>query len=127
MDDLELLKAALAVAVADKELRRSERGLLEALARRAGLDPAALEQMIADAEGDESYADNIVMRSKAEARSALEMIVGLARIDGHISEEERRVLSRIAGALGIAGEEFEKAYLAGVQRADDIRRRKGGA
>jgi hypothetical protein len=53
------------------------------------------------------------------------MIVGLARIDGHISEEERRVLSRIAASMGLAGDEFEKAYLAGVQRADEIRRRRG--
>jgi len=72
-------------------------------------------------------ADNIVIKSKAKARAALEMIVGLARIDGHISEEERRVLARIAASLGITGKAFEQAYLAGVQRADEIRRRKGGA
>jgi tellurite resistance protein len=125
MEDLELLKAALAVAVADKELRGSELGLLQALARRAGVAPPELAAMMSEAARDASFADNIVIKSKAKARSALEMIVGLARIDGHISEEERRVLARIAASMGIAGDEFEKAYLAGIQRADEIRRRQG--
>jgi tellurite resistance protein len=125
MEDLELLKAALAVAVADKELRGSELGLLQALARRAGVAPPELAAMMSEAARDASFADNIVIKSKAKARSVLEMIVGLARIDGHISEEERRVLARIAASMGIAGDEFEKAYLAGIQRADEIRRRQG--
>jgi tellurite resistance protein len=127
MEDIELLKAALAVAVADRELRGSEFGLIEALAKRAGVEPPELSRMMVDAAGDETFADNIVVQSRAKARSALEMIVGLARIDGHISEEERRVLVRIAGSMGIAGNEFEKAYLAGIQRADEIRRRKAGS
>jgi tellurite resistance protein len=125
MEDIELLKAALAVAVADQELKRSEMGVLEGLAKRVGLGSVSFEAMLEAAQTDESFADNILIQSRERARSALELLVGLARIDGLISEEERKVIVRIATSLGITGDEFEKAYLAGIRRADEIRRRKG--
>jgi tellurite resistance protein len=124
MEDIELLKAALAVAVADQQLRRSEMGVVEGLARRVGLGEVSFEAMLDAARTDESFADNILIQSREKARSALELLVGLARIDGVISEEERKVIVRIATAMGITGDEFEQAYLAGIHRADEIRRRK---
>ena len=127
MEDLELLKAALAVAVADGELLRSEMGVIEGLVKRVGLEPAAFEAMLEAARQDKSFADDILIRSKEKARSALELLVGLARIDGLISDEERKVIGRIAGSLGIAGDEFEKIYLAGIKRADEIRRSRRAA
>ena len=59
-------------------------------------------------------------------RRDVERLIGmLARIDGLISDEERSVIVRIATSLGITGDAFEQAYLAGIKRADAIRRRKG--
>jgi tellurite resistance protein len=127
MEDTELLKAALAVAVADGQLQRSEMGVVEGLARRVGLGQVSFEAMIEAARTDESFADNIFIRSKEKARTTLELLVGLARIDGIISDEERKVIVRIATSLGITGDAFEQAYLAGIKRADEIRRRKGAA
>jgi len=127
MEDTELLKAALAVAVADGQLQRSEMGVVEGLAKRVGLGQVSFEAMIEAARTDESFADNIFIRSKEKARTTLELLVGLARIDGIISDEERRVIVRIASSLGITGDAFEQAYLAGIKRADEIRRRKGAA
>ncbi|MHC4220638.1 MAG: tellurite resistance TerB family protein [Planctomycetota bacterium] len=127
MEDLELLKAAMAVAVADRELRRSEMGVLEGLAKRTGLGPASFGAMVEAARAEDFLEGSPLIQSKEKARSALELLVGLARIDGLISEEERKVLARIATTLDIAGDEFEKIFLAGVQRADEIRRRKGAA
>jgi tellurite resistance protein len=125
MEDIELLKGALAVAVADGRLLRSEMGVVEGLAKRIGLGPVSFEAMLKAAQTDEAFADSILIQSKEKARTALELLVGLARIDGLISDEERSVIVRIATSLGITGDAFERAYLAGIKRADEIRRRKG--
>lgn len=60
--------------------------------------------------------------SPAKARTALELLVAQARIDGQISDEERSLLVRIAGSLKITGEDFSAVYEAGIRRADEIRR-----
>ena len=127
MEDLELLKATLAVAVADGELRRSEMGVVEGLAGRVGVGSASFQAMLEAARHDESFADNIVVLSREKSRTALRLLVALARIDGIISDEERKVIVRIAGLLGIKGDEFEKVYLAGIKQADEIRRSRKGA
>ena len=103
IEDLELLKAALAVAVADGEIRRSEMGVVEGLAMRLGVGRASLEAMLEAAQKDNSTADNILIRSKERARRALELLVAQARIDGEISAEERNVIVRIATSLNLAG------------------------
>ena len=122
MEDLELLKAALAVAMADGELRRSEKGVVEGLAERIGIGRVSFEAMLEAAEKDDSIADNILLRSKEKAHSAFELLVAQARIDGEISDDERSLLVRIATSLGITGTDFETVYLAGVKRADRIRK-----
>ena len=122
MEELELLKAALAVALADGEIRRSEKGVVEGLARRVGVGQVSYQAMVELVEQDDSIADNVLIRSQAKARSALELLVAQARIDGEISDEERGVLVRIATSLGITGDEFESVYRAGLERADNIRR-----
>ena len=126
MEELDLLKAALAVAVADGELRRSEMGVVEGLAARVGVGRASFDAMLAAAEDDDTIADNILIRSKERARTALELLVAQARIDGEISEEERNVLVRIASSLDITGDEFQAAYQAGIKRADRIRKSRKG-
>jgi tellurite resistance protein len=127
MEEFDLLKAALAVAVADGELRRSELGVVKGLAARLGVGEVSFEAMCKAAERDDSIADNILLRSKATARTALELLVGQARIDGEISEQERSVLVRIASSLGITGDDFQTVYLAGIQRADKIRKSRQGS
>ncbi len=122
MQDVDLLKAALAVAMADGELRRSEKGVVQGLARRIGVGQASFEAMLAAAEKDDSIADNILMRSKGKARTAFELLVAQARIDGEISPEERSLLVRIATSLGITGDEFAQLYQSAIKRADDIRK-----
>jgi tellurite resistance protein len=122
MEDVELLKAALAVALADGELRRSEMGVVKGLAARIGVGRASFDAMLAAAEQDDSVADNILIRSAEHARTALELLVAQARIDGEISEEERNVLVRIACSLGVTGDAFQAVYQDGIKRADRIRR-----
>lgn len=121
IEELELLKAALAVAVADGEIRRSEMGVVEGLAMRLGVGRASLEAMLEAAQKDDSTADNILIRSKERARRALELLVAQARIDGEISAEERGVIVRIATSLNLTGDEFQSIYEAGIARADRLR------
>ena len=126
MEDLELLKAALAVAMADGELSRSEKGVVQGLAQRVGVGRTSFEAMLAAAEEDDSIADNILLRSKEKACTAFELLVAQARIDGEISAEERSLLVRIATSLGMTGGEFEQLYQSGINRADDLRKSRRG-
>lgn len=124
MEDLELLKAALSVAVADGELTRSEMGVIQGLATRVGIGQASLDAMMDMAKEDSSLADNVMIRSPDKARQAFELLVAQARIDGEIVNEEREVLVRIAASLKITGEAFEQTYMAGIAKADEIRNRR---
>lgn len=121
IDQLELFKAAIAVAVADGEIRRSEKGVLEGLAARVGVGRASFEAMMEMALRDPTFADNILIRSGKDARKALELLVAQARIDGEISEEEREVIFKIAFRLGLSGDEMQAAYKTGMAQADKIR------
>ncbi len=127
MEDLELLKATMAVAVADGQLLPAEMGVVRGLAERIGVGSVSFEAMLDTARTDESFADNLLIQSKPKALTALELLVGVARIDGLISEEERAVIVRIATSLGITGDEFEQIYLAGIARADKLRRSRKAA
>ena len=71
---------------------------------------------------DPHYADGILMGSEGSARTALELLVAEARIDGEISAEERDLLVRLATRLNIDGDAFEDTYSAGIARADRIRK-----
>lgn len=122
IDDLELLRAAMAVAMADGELRRSEKGVLQGLAARVGVGKVSFDAMLEAAGRDDSVADNILIRSKEKARRALELLVAQARIDGEIDQRERDILVRLAVALDLGGDEFQAIYEAGIERADRIRK-----
>ena len=127
MEEREVLKAAMAVAVADGRITRSEMGVLKGLAARLGVGNASLDAMLEVAREDQSQADNILIRSKERARAALELLVAEARIDGDISFEERDVIVRIASSLDIVGDEFQSVYEAGIARADRIRDSRAGS
>ena len=124
MEELDLLKAAIALAAADGELRRSEKGVIEGLALRVGVGRVSFDAMVEAARCDDSIADNILMSSKERAHSALELLIAQARIDGQISREEREVLVRIATSLEITGDEFQHLYEAGIKRADRLRKER---
>ena len=125
MDDLALLRGAIAVALADGELRRSEMGVLKGLAMRAGVGQMSFDAMLEAAKEGADLAGNVAMMSPDAARTALELLVAQARIDGEISLKEREVIVRIAMDLGILGDEFQTIYTKGVDRADTLRKAKG--
>jgi uncharacterized tellurite resistance protein B-like protein len=125
-EKLDLLKAALAVAAADKKLTQAEMGVVEGLAARVGVGRTSLDAMKAAALRGEALADDVCFSSPETARRALELLVAEARIDGEISEAERTLLVRLGERLKITGQEFQTLYTAGVQRANELRKRRGG-
>ena len=117
-EKMELLKAALALAVADGDVRRCELGVLRGLAKRMAVGEAELNAMLETSQHDDSFADNILIRNQAKAHTAFELLVAQARIDGEISVEERELLVRIAKSLKIDDADFPVVYSAGVRRRD---------
>ncbi len=122
MENAELLRAAIAMAVADGKISRSEMGVVEGLAQRAGVSAVTIEAMFEAAANDETFADNLVLQPKDRAVKAVELLVGLARIDGEISSEERELIVRIAASIDVVDNEFRQAYEAGIKRADNLRK-----
>jgi len=122
MENAELLRAAIAMAVADGKISRSEMGVVEGLAQRAGVGAVTIEAMFDAAAKDETFADKLLLQPKDRAVKAVELLVGLARIDGEISSEEHELVIRIAASLGIVDDEFHQVYEAGIKRADDLRK-----
>ena len=82
----------------------------------------SLEAMLEAAEQDQSIADNILIKDKAKAHTAFELLVAQARIDGEINMSERELLVRIAKSLKISDEDFPIVYHAGISRADELRK-----
>lgn len=121
LERLNLLKAALAVAAADGVLRRSEMGVIEGLAARVGVGRASLDAMIAAAERGDLSDHHMLIKSETHARTALELLVAEARLDGEIADREREFLVAIGLRLKITGDEFQSVYQAGIARADKIR------
>ena len=90
MDDLALLRGAIAVALADGELRRSEMGVLKGLAMRAGVGQMSFDAMLDAAKEGADLAGNVAMISPDASRTAFELLVAQARIDGEIFSEGTR-------------------------------------
>ena len=124
MDDLELLRAAMAVALADGELRRSEMGVIKGLAARTGVGRVSFDAMLGAAESDPTFADKILIHSPDKARQAVEILVAEAGLDGEISPRERVVIQHIARQLNIIDQELAELYEAGVRRADALRKHR---
>ena len=124
MEQLELLKAAIAIAVADGKIKRSEMGVVEGLALKAGVGKATIDAMMEAASRDETFADEVMIMDRDKAKVAVRLLVAQAKIDGEISSEEREVIIRIADSLNISGDEFHAAYEAGIKRADEVRAKR---
>jgi tellurite resistance protein len=125
MEDVELLKAAMSLAIADGQVTRGEWGIIERLAARAGVGRVSLDAMLARAESDPTAKDELFTSVRAKGPRALKLLVATARLDGEISPEERELLVEIAGRLDITGAQFDEVYSAGIAAADAKREQKG--
>ena len=121
--DLDVLQALLAVAGADGDFERSEKGVYEGLARRIGANATAVWNMMNNVRTDPVLREKLFRSKLRDSRAAMKLLIATARIDGDISEQERELLVDISSKLGIGAEEFGRIYQEGLASADAIRRR----
>jgi len=124
-EDLELLNAVLALALADGKLTRGEQGIIQGLAGRIGVGQVSLDAMVERAKTDPDMYKELSIADSRKARLAMSLLVAQARVDGEISDEERGMLVKIAMRLGIDTGEFGQIYETAIHKADDLRRRRG--
>lgn len=120
-EQAEILRAAIVLAVTDGVITSSEKGLLEALARRLGVSTQTLRQMTERALLDSAVHDELFRVATADPEFTLELLVAAARIDGEIHERERATLLQMSEKLAIPAGQFEHIFTRGVARADAVR------
>ncbi|HUU85808.1 MAG TPA: hypothetical protein VM243_20110 [Phycisphaerae bacterium] len=125
-DELEVLQAVLALAAADGNITRSEKGVYEQLAGRIGADAMTIWRMMNEVRINPSARDKLFQKGARDPQAAMKLLVATARIDGDISQEERELLVDISGKLGIGVDEFGKIYTEAIATADAMRKRRGG-
>ncbi len=124
-ENLELLKASLAMAVVDGKITGHERALIKALATKAGVGEASLNAMIDLAQNQPAQHDELFASAIKEPEKAMQLLVASATLDGHISEEERNMLVDVSIALGIPAAKFSEIFQAGMASAKRVVRSKG--
>ncbi len=124
LEQVELIRAAIVLAAADGKISSSERGLLEAFAKRIGIGKASLDAMIDRAITDHTVREEMFRRSMSDPKLTLELLVATARLDGDITTKEREVLIHARELLEIPMDEFAQIYEQGIKRADTLRKTK---
>jgi len=122
--DLEVLQAVLAVAGADGDFERSEKGVYEGLARRIGANAMTVWNMMNNVRTDPVLRENLFRTKLRDRRAAMKLLIATARIDGDISDQERELLVDMSSKLGIEANEFGRIYQEGLAAADAIRKRR---
>lgn len=123
-EHLELLRALLAVAIADGTISRGEKGVVQKLAARAGVDAASLDEMMEEARSGPVLESRMFRPVLEDPATAMRLLVATAQIDGEISEEERTVLVDISLKLGVPPGRFGEVFAEGVALADQLRKDK---
>lgn len=124
IENLELLKAVLAIAAADGKVHGNEMAILKALAQRAGIGAVSLNAMIDQAKTNRAAYDRLFARAVSDPERAMRLLVAAANIDGNISEEEREILVDISTVLGVSTDRFASIFQSGMAASNKVRRSK---
>jgi len=122
--EMEILRGVLAVAVADGHATRGEKGVIEGLAKRAGVDPAWLRRMTERAEQGRSVESSMSHPVLEDPAQAMKLLVGVAAIDGEITEAERSALVDIGLKIGLPSDQFGEVFEEGMATADKLRKKR---
>jgi tellurite resistance protein len=114
IDGPELLKAVLVMACVDGRISGREKGLIRALAARAGVGDASLSAMINQVQNDPDAKDRVFKRAVADPEKAMQLLVATANLDGRITEEEREMLVDVSFLLGVSAQKFNAIFQAGM-------------
>jgi tellurite resistance protein len=109
---VEILRAACCIAGIDGAVDESEIPLLKELAHKAGVGAASMNAMIDRAERDPDFYQEMFRVLKADPEQTLQSLLEVARADGAVSDDERRLLSHFAEALGMEQSRFDEIVVA---------------
>lgn len=108
MSDVEILRAACCVAGIDGVITDAEKRLLDKLADKAGVGSASLQAMMNRAKSDPQFVREQFSILRAEPKTAMSAILGVAVADGMLSDAERAVVVKLAEKLGFNESDREK-------------------
>lgn len=109
----ELMRSALLVALADKNVTAEEKAALRAVQKELGLSDDVLGGLVAELRNSQEVGQAVRMTSE-EAFGALESMIGVCAADGNVTIEEIRLLERIAARFGITGTEWQAVLERGM-------------
>jgi tellurite resistance protein len=100
-----LLYAMAQLAAIDGVVSDAERARLDTCAVRWGLEPKDVTVALSSQSKAAGPAEPLA-KGSAEARAFLEELVALARVDGRVDANEKKMLTLVAGHLGLELGEF---------------------
>ena len=95
MHDLELLRAGVCVAGLDGRVDEPELAVIATLVERVGVGRASLKAMIELSCSDKNLYKSQLRLAQPSPSAALEFLVKVAKADGHLTEDERRMIDRV--------------------------------
>jgi uncharacterized membrane protein YebE (DUF533 family) len=123
-ENLELLKAALAMAAVDGKVCAREKSLLKALAAKAGVGGVSLQAMIDRAMTEPADRAKLFQGVISQPEKAMQLLVAAASIDGAITEDERSLLVDISFVLGVSSDRFDDVFRDGLAAAKRVTKRR---
>ena len=108
MQKVEVLRAACCVAGADGKTTDAERRVLDKLAADVGVGFASLTAMIEQAETDQTFYKEQFRVLKSDPKQTMQLLFGVAVVDGELRRDEAAVLKRLADQLDVNGATFDK-------------------
>lgn len=118
-----LMKAVLAMALADGAIADDERALIRKVQARLGVGDEQLRKVIAEFRQAKSP-DALLPRQSEDRHQAMLLMVVTAAIDGQIDTREQALLDKVAGRLGFDHAEFQDIFDEGVATANRLRAKK---
>jgi len=118
--EVEILRAACAVAGLDQRISPEERKVLQMLADRIGVGEMSLNAMMARATKDQAFFQEMFTILRHDPEETMKTMVAVAMADGELIENERVVLHHFSGLLGLSEARFEVL----IQAAEEYCKKK---
>ena len=110
------LKTLIAVALADGHVDVKERALLEEFCRQCGLDSAQLSKLLAE----KMIVDRSKLPKSRQDKCALLVdVLRMVAVDGRVEDSERRIVAKIAKALGLERSDIKECVTKATLRSQD--------
>jgi len=107
MHDLELLRAGVCVAGLDGRVDEPELAVIATLVERVGVGRASLKAMIELSCSDKNLYKSQLRLAQPSPSAALEFLVKVAKADGHLTEDERVIITHFGDKMRLTPAEVD--------------------